>query len=92
MLAGVVGGAPGQADQAAEGGAVDDGAAPLPLHLEQLLLHEAPDAAQVDRLDLVVALLGLLDQGAHGAEDAGVVVGHVEAAELRHGAVHGGLR
>ena len=60
MLGGVVGGAAGEADEAAERGAVDDRAAALRAHLAQLVLHAGPDAAQVDRVDAVEAVGGLV--------------------------------
>ncbi len=90
MLGGVVGGAAGVADEPAEGGAVDDGAAALGAHVAQFVFHARPDAAQVDVLD-AVELFGALVGGVGGRDhDAGVVVGHVEAPEGFDGAVDGG--
>jgi hypothetical protein len=81
VLAGVVGGAARQSDEATEGGAVDDGAAALRAHLVQLVLHARPDTAQVDRGDPVEVLGRLVGRVAGRDLDAGVVEGHVEPAE-----------
>src|SRR5215208_6099667 len=56
VFGGVVGGAARESDQAAERGAVDDGAAALRAHRPQLVFHARPDAAQVDRVDAVEGL------------------------------------
>ena len=90
MLGGVVGGAAGVADEAAERGAVDDRAAALGAHLAQLVLHAGPDAAQVDRADAVEGLGRLVGGVGQREHDAGVVEGHVEPAELGDGALDEG--
>jgi hypothetical protein len=76
----VVGGASGQADEAAEGGAVDDGAAALLAHLPQFVLHAGPDAAQVDGVDAVEGVGGFVGGVGRRGPDAGVVERHVETA------------
>ena len=81
VLGGVVGGAAGQADQPAEGGAVDDRAAALFAHLGQLVLHAGPHPAEVDGVDPVEDLGGLVGGVAGRDLDAGVVERHVEPAE-----------
>ena len=43
----------GDADQAADRRAVDDGAASLLAHLAQLVLHAAPHAAEIDRIHAI---------------------------------------
>ena len=83
MFGGVVGGAARQPDQAAERGAVDDGAAALRAHLAQLVLHAGPDAAQVDRVHPLEVLGRLVGRVARREHDAGVVERHVEPAERR---------
>ena len=60
-LGGVVDGAARESHQAAQRGAVDDGAAALRAHRPKLVLHAGPDAAQVDRV--------------HAVEDLGRFVG-----------------
>src|SRR5438876_6150699 len=42
-----------EADQAANGRAVDDGTASLLTHLAQLVLHAVPDAAEIDRVNAI---------------------------------------
>lgn len=90
VLGGVVGGAAGQADEPAEGGTVDDRAAALGAHVAQFVLQAGPHATEVDGVD-AVEHLGVFVGGVGGRHlDAGVVVGHVEAAEGLHRAVDGG--
>jgi hypothetical protein len=62
VFGGVVGGAAGISDQAAQGRAVDDDAGALRTHLAQLMFHARPDAAQIDRGD-TVEVLGWLVAG-----------------------------
>src|SRR3954447_2572802 len=88
VLGGMVGGAAGVADEAAERRTVDDRAAALLAHLAQLVLHARPHAAQVDRGDAVEAAGRLVGGVAEREHDARVVVGHVEPAELSDGPVH----
>ncbi len=53
VLGGVVGGATGVSDQAAERGAVDDRATALLAHHAKLVLHTRPDTAEIDAVDAV---------------------------------------
>jgi hypothetical protein len=46
-----------------------------------LVLHARPDAAKINRVDLVETFRRLLHHGAHWAENARVVMGHVETPE-----------
>ena len=88
VLGAVVGGAARKPDQAAERGAVDDGAAALRAHRPQLVLHAGPDAAEVDGVHAVEGL-GLFVGGVgRRSLDAGVVECEVQPAEARHGAFH----
>jgi hypothetical protein len=90
VLRRVVRSPPRKSDEAAEGGAVDDGAAALGAHLTQLMLHARPHPAQVDRIDPVEDL-GRLVGGIAGRDlDAGVVERHVEPAERVDGGPHHG--
>ena len=85
MLGRMIGGASGQADETAERRAVHDRTAVLLLHLDEFMLEEGPDAAQVDGIHAVIAFAGLLGQRAHRAEDTGIVIRHVQAPELGDG-------
>src|SRR5664279_1924122 len=69
----VVGRASWLSDQAAEGGAVDDGAAALVAHVVQFVFHAGPHAAQVDCGDPVEVLGELVGGVAGWCLDAGVV-------------------
>jgi hypothetical protein len=81
VLGGVIGGAARQPDQAAERGAVDDGAAALGAHRPELVLHAGPDAAQVDRVHAVERLGRLVGGVGRRDLDAGVVERQVEPTE-----------
>src|SRR5882757_1914527 len=48
VLGGAIDASPGDSDETADRRAVHDGAASLLAHLEPLVLHAAPDAAQID--------------------------------------------
>src|SRR4051794_3196413 len=56
VLGSVVGRPAWQPDEAAERGAVDDGATALRAHLAQLVLHAGPDTTQVDGVHAVEVL------------------------------------
>ena len=88
MFGGVVGSAAGESDQAAERGAVDNGAAALRAQRPQLVLHAGPDAAQVDRVHAVEGLGRFVGGVGRRDLDAGVVEREVEPAEARHGPVY----
>ena len=90
MLGGVVGATAWEPDQPAERGAVDDRSGALGAHLGELVLHAGPDAAQIDGVDPVEHLGGLVGGVDGGGLDAGVVVGHVQAAERLDGPGDGG--
>src|SRR6266852_248597 len=53
VLGCMVGCPAGDADQTANRRVVDDGAASLLAHLAQLVLHAVPDAAQIDRVNVL---------------------------------------
>src|SRR5439155_22313009 len=77
-------------DDTADRRAIDDCAAALAEHLVQLVLHAAPDAAQVDgdhAIPFVAADLGGLHASLH---DAGVVECSIEPSERGHGSVDHG--
>ena len=83
MFGGVVGHPPRQADQTADGGAVDDGVSPALLaeHLLKFILHAEKHTPQID-VHHPVELGGFQFGGFHVVtHDSGVVVGAVEAAE-----------
>src|SRR5215213_7481925 len=82
VFGGVVGGAAREPDQAAERGAVDDGAAALRAHRPQLVLHAGPDAAQVDRVHVVEGLGWFVGGVGRRGLDAGVVEREVEPPKL----------
>ncbi len=92
MLGCMISCASGQSDQTSERGAINDGPAALFLHLDQLMLQKGPDPAQVDCVDSVITFASLLGQRAHRAQNAGVVIGHVEPAKLGNGAFDRRLR
>jgi hypothetical protein len=87
VFGGVEGGAAGEPDEAAERGAVDDRAAALLAHLSQLVLDARPDAAEVDRIDVLEVVGRLVCGVTRRDHDPGVVEGHVQPAEARHRAV-----
>ena len=70
-----------QPNQAAERGAVDDGAASLLAHRSELVLHAGPDAAQVDRVHAVEGFGRFVGRIGRRSLDAGVVEREVEPAE-----------
>jgi hypothetical protein len=84
VFGGVVGGAPRQADEAAQRGAVDDRAVALRSHLRELVLHAGPDAAQVDCVDAVEELGRLVGGVGRRCLDPGVVERHVDSPEPLH--------
>src|SRR6266487_5056496 len=70
VLGSVIGRQSGVADDAADRRAIDNGAAALPEHLAQLLLHATPHTAQVDRhhaIPLVAADVSRFDTALHEA-------------------------
>ena len=72
---------PGDADQAALRGAIDDGPAALHAQLPQLVLHAVEDAPQIDGDDAVeIATLDVRGVGSHDV-DAGIVESGIQAAE-----------
>jgi hypothetical protein len=77
----VVGGASGQSDEPAEGGAIDDGAAALGAHLAQLMFHAGPHAAEVDRIDAVEGFGRFLGGVGGWGLDTGIVERHVQPPE-----------
>ncbi len=85
----VVGDPARQADQSAEGGAVDDGSRTLGAHLDELVFHAGPHAAQVDGGEAVEPLGGLVGGIDDRGLDTGVVVGHIEASENLRGGCYG---
>src|SRR5260370_621325 len=85
VLGRVIGRTPGNADDAGDRRAIDDGTAAEPEHLAQLVLHAAPNAAQVDchhAIPLVAADVSRFDAALH---DASIVERGVEAPEAGHG-------
>ena len=91
MLGRVIGRPARLADQPAERGTVDDGAAALGAHLEQLVFHAGPDTAQIDGGHGVEGRGRFIGQIAHRAQDTGIVERHVQATEGGDGALdHGG--
>lgn len=81
MFGCVIDRAAGKSNDASYGGVIDDGAAPLLSHLEQLVLHAVPNAAEVDRVHTFEFFAGRIGSFYGRALDAGVVERGVEAAE-----------
>jgi hypothetical protein len=91
VLGGVVGRPSGVADQASDGGAVDDGAVSLLSHLGEFVFHRRPHAAQVHGCDRVETVCGFVGRVGGRDHDAGVVERHIEPAEAVDGGAYGGL-
>ena len=81
MLGRVIGSPARLADEAAKRGTVDNGAAALGTHLEQLVFHAGPDTAQIDGDHVVEGTRGFIGQIAHRTQDTGVVERHVQLTE-----------
>jgi hypothetical protein len=73
MLGRVIGSPTRLADEAAKRGTVDNGAAALGTHLEQLVFHAGPDTVQIDGDHVVEGARGFIGQIAHRTQDTGVV-------------------
>ena len=90
MLGRVIGSPARLADEAAKRGTVDDGAAALGTHLEQLMFHASPDTAQIDGGHVVEGSRGFIGQIAHRTQDTGIVERHVQLTEGRDRALDHG--
>ena len=90
MLGRVIGSPARLADEAAERGTVDDGAAALGTHLEQLVFHASPDTAQINGGHVVEGPRGFIGQIPHGTQDTGIVERHVQLTEGRDRALDHG--
>src|SRR2546421_10680674 len=71
----------GEADQAANGRAVDDGTASLLAHLAQLVLHAVPDAAEIDRVHAIEFFAAGISSFNGRRLHASVVVRRIQATE-----------
>ena len=85
MFGGMIDGPAGDTDEATDGGVVDDGAASLLSHLQQLVLHAVPNAPEVDRIDTIVFIAGGIGRLHSQALYAGIVERHIKAAKSGHG-------
>src|SRR5271157_1105785 len=81
MLGRVIGSPARLADEAAKRGTVDNGAAALSTHLEQLVFHTGPDTAQIDGDHVVEGTRGFSGQIAQRTQDTGIVERHVQLTE-----------
>jgi hypothetical protein len=90
MLGRVIGSPARLADEAAKRGTVDDGAAALGAHLEQLVFHASPDTAQIDGGHVIEGPRGFIGQIAHRTQDTGIVERHVQLTEGRDRALDHG--
>jgi len=81
MLGRVIGSPARLANEAAKRGTVDNGAAALGAHLEQLVFHAGPDTAQIDGDHVVEGTRGFIGQIAHRTQDTGIVERHVQLTE-----------
>jgi len=96
VLAGHIGGLPGEAFQSRQRCRVHDGSLPLLEHVRDLVLHTQIHAFEVGGHHAVPVVLGGLADPLEGLADAGVVEGAVESTVglnrlLHHGFHLGGL-
>jgi hypothetical protein len=75
----------GDAHESADRRAVDDGAASLFAHQEQLVLHAAPDAAQIDGEHAIKVLGAGVSCLRKGALHAGIVERRIQLSETEDG-------
>src|SRR6266566_4107965 len=71
----------GDADQAADRRAVDDGAASALTHLTQLVFHAAPNAPKIDRIHAVKLFAARIGSFHCGALHAGIVERSIQSSE-----------
>ncbi|MDD2977421.1 MAG: hypothetical protein PHN28_11765 [Aquabacterium sp.] len=81
----------GVGDDACHPGRIHDHAAPSLNHLRELVLHTKEHAGDIDTDDTMPILFGLLGQGRCWRQDHGIVEGHIQRAEFRHGAINQSL-
>jgi hypothetical protein len=85
MFGGVVSGTSRQAYQAANGRAIDDGAAALRSHVVALMFHASPDATQIDGVNPIEFFARNVGSLNRRRLHAGIVERGIQPAEFRHG-------